>query len=164
VIEMTALVDPAELKGQTLVYLPKYVTADDPAWSRSDSEIESEFIAGLQRLYPHVAAEDVLTFRLSRVRHVFALSTLGYSRRLPPLETSIPGLFLVNSAQIVNSTLNVNETVRLAESSLETLCGQLSHAQFNHLSEHNTLRSDETPTSIPFNHVAADRELVARPG
>src|SRR5207253_4312681 len=43
----------------------------------------------------------------------------------PPIETSTPGLFVVNSAQIVNSTLNVNETVRLAEASIETLCRPL---------------------------------------
>src|SRR6185312_16923229 len=31
VIEMTALVDPAELGGYTLVYLPRYTEPDDPA-------------------------------------------------------------------------------------------------------------------------------------
>ena len=122
VIEMTALVDPAEFGGRTLVYLPKYATADDPVWSRSDDEVRAEFVAALTRLYPGVYEEDVLAFRVSRVRHVFALTTLDYSDRVPPRETSIPGLFLVNSAQIVNATLNVNETVRLAESSLDLLC------------------------------------------
>ena len=78
------------------------------------------------RLYPGFPGDDVLAFRLSRARHVFALSTLDYSQRVPPRETSIPGLFLVNSSQIVNATLNVNETVRLAESSLDALCRPLS--------------------------------------
>jgi protoporphyrinogen oxidase len=126
VIEMTALVDPAAFGGRTLVYLPKYVTSDDPSWSRSDDEIRETFLAALVRLYPGFATEDVLAFRVSRVRHVFALPTLNYSRRAPPCVTSIPGLFIVNSAQIVNGTLNVNETVGLAESSLETLCRPLS--------------------------------------
>jgi hypothetical protein len=44
-----------------------------------------------------------------------ALSTVNYSSHvLPPVETSLPNVFLVNSAQIVNGTLNVNETVGLA--------------------------------------------------
>jgi hypothetical protein len=30
------------------------------------------------------------------------------------VETSLPNVFIVNSAQIVNGTLNVNETVALA--------------------------------------------------
>ncbi len=125
VIEMTTLVDPAELGERTLVYLPKYLTADDPAWSKSDEEIRAEFLAAIQRLFPAFAANEVLAFRVSRVRHVFALSTLNYSRHVPHVETSSPGLFIVNSSQIVNGTLNVNETLRLAESSLEVLCRPL---------------------------------------
>jgi hypothetical protein len=31
------------------------------------------------------------------------------------MDTSVPGLHVVNSAHIVNGTLNVNETVQLAE-------------------------------------------------
>jgi len=164
VIEMTALVDPAELGGRTLVYLPKYVTADDPAWSKSDREIEVEFIAAVRRLYPQFTADDVLAFRLSRVRHVFALSTLGYSRRVPPIETSVPGLFLVNSGQIVNSTLNVNESVRLAESSLDALCGPPMDRSRVEIAECHSGRSSQDSTLASFNNVAADRELVARPG
>jgi protoporphyrinogen oxidase len=163
VIEMTSLVDPAELGGRTLVYLPKYATADDPAWSKSDDQIEAEFIVALRRLYPQFSADDVLAFRLSRVRHVFGLSTLDYSRRVPPIETSVPGLFLVNSAQIVNSTLNVNETVRLAESSLERLCRPLVDSATRQTEERHRGRFLQNPLT-PLNHVAADRELVARPG
>jgi protoporphyrinogen oxidase len=125
VIEMSALVDPTEFGGRTLIYLPRYATADDPTWSKSDDEIRGEFLAALARLYPGFAADDVLAFRVSRVRHVFALSTIDYSSRVPAFHTSAPGLFIVNSAQIVNGTLNVNETVRLAESSIETLCRRM---------------------------------------
>jgi protoporphyrinogen oxidase len=166
VIEMTALVDSGELKGHTLVYLPKYVAADDRAWSRSDDEIQAEFVAALSRLFPQFSAEDVLAFRVSRVRHVFALSTLNCSQRVPPIETSVRGLFLVNSAQIVNSTLNVNETVRLAESSLERL-----YAPFPAISCREARQNPRpvvlesvSPSPSPNSHVAAVRELVARPG
>ena len=59
---MTALVDPAEFGGRTLVYLPKYATADDPAWSKTDEEIRGEFLAALARLYPHFAATTCWRF------------------------------------------------------------------------------------------------------
>ena len=115
VIEMSALVDRAEFGGRALVYVPKYVSADSPEFERSDAEVEAAFVGGLARMYPHFHAGQVRAFRLSRVRHVFALPTLGYSDRLPPLVTSRPGLYVVSSAHIVNGTLNVNETVQLAE-------------------------------------------------
>lgn len=122
VIEMTALVDRTEFGGKTLVYLPKYALAGDEAWKLSDEEIEARFLESMERLYPGFERSDVLAFRLSRVRQVFALPTLGYSRRVPAVETSVPGLLVVNSAQIVNGTLNVNETVRLAEEAVERAC------------------------------------------
>ena len=114
VIEMTSLVDKQELDGNALVYLPRYVTPNDELFEKSDAEIEHEFIAGLQRMHPSLSLADVKAFRVSRVRHVFALPTLGYSDRLPPTVTSVPGLYSLNSAHIVNGTLNVNETIKLA--------------------------------------------------
>jgi protoporphyrinogen oxidase len=115
VIEMSALVRGTQFGGRGLVYLPRYLATDDPFFEAPDAEVEALFLDGLTRVYPAVRREDVLAFRISRVRHVMALPTLGYSTRLPPEEASVAGLHFVNSAHIVNGTLNVNETVQLAE-------------------------------------------------
>jgi len=77
-------------------------------------------------MYSHLQPEDLLAFQVSRERYVYPLPTLGYSSRLPSQQTSIPGLHVVNSAQIVNGTLNVNETVRLAESALPQMLDSAS--------------------------------------
>lgn len=115
VVEMTALVDRATFGGHSLVYLPRYVTRADAFWQRDDASIEREFVAALARMYPRFRAEDVATFHVSRVREMLAVSTLRYTERLkPPVRTSVPGVFVVNSAQIANGTLNVNETIGLA--------------------------------------------------
>ena len=114
VIEMTALVDNTELGGHHLAYLPKYVDPNDALLQASDEEIQQRFQAELLRMYKHLRPEDVLAFKVARARYVAALPTLNYSEIVPPVATSIPGLFLVNSSQIVNGTLNINETVQLA--------------------------------------------------
>lgn len=121
IVEMTALIGTEQLGGRSLIYLPRYVTSDDPFWALSDTEIEERFMAGLRKMYPKLDPEDVLCFRLSRVRQVLAISTLNYSDGLPPMMTSVPGLHVVNSAHIVNGTLNVNETVALAEGAMSRL-------------------------------------------
>jgi protoporphyrinogen oxidase len=123
VIEMTALVDPGELGGRHLVYLPKYLPEGDPFLNAPEDEVRSSFLAGLQRMYPRLRGDQVRAFKLSRVRHVCAVPTLGYAARIPPVATSVPGLYLVGSAQIANATLNVNESVRLAESAFEQVFG-----------------------------------------
>jgi protoporphyrinogen oxidase len=115
VIETTALVDPQEVGGHRLVYLPRYVTPDDPLFEESDDTIRERFLSALERMYPHFQRADVLAFRVSRVRQVLAISTLNYAQHLPPMVTSVPGLYVVNSAHIVNGTLNVNETLALAD-------------------------------------------------
>jgi protoporphyrinogen oxidase len=121
VIEMSALVDRQHFDGNTLIYLPKYLASDDPCFKKTDEEIKELFLSALLRMYPSLTASDVLSFQVSRVRHVFAIPTLNYSRKLPPIFTSVPGVQIVNSAHIVNGTLNVNETVQLAERFLPDL-------------------------------------------
>jgi len=121
VIEMSALVDRSQFGGRSLVYLPKYVTPDDDAFELSDEEIENRFLIALEEMYPHFQRDDVLAFKVSRVRQVFAVSTLNYSRQVPPIVTSTPGLYLVNSSHIVNGTLNVNETLQLANTALDAI-------------------------------------------
>jgi protoporphyrinogen oxidase len=116
VIEMSALVDKREFEGNSLIYLPKYVAPDDEIFEMSDTEIRRIFLNGLAKMYPHFSEKDVLAFRVSRVREVFPLPVLSYSEGLAPMRTSIDGVYVVNSSHIVNGTLNVNETVGLAES------------------------------------------------
>ncbi len=120
VIEMSALVDRSQFEGRTLVYLPAYVAPDDRLFDRSDEELRAEFIAALGRIYP-VAHDDVTAFQVSRVRRVFPVPTIGYSERVPSMATSIPGVHLVNSSQIINGTLNVNETIELVDRAVQEL-------------------------------------------
>ena len=124
VIEMTALVKPEEFGRKHLVYLPKYVDPNDPLFETPDEEIRESFLTALEKMYSLFHRDDVLAFKLSRVRNVLAISTLNYSENLPPIGTSIPGLFIATSAQIVNGTLNVNETLTLADrATVEILAG-----------------------------------------
>ena len=115
IIEMSALVGKAEFGGNALVYLPKYVAPDDELFEKTDAEIEEIFLAGLENMYPHFSRADVREFKISRVRQVFPIPTLSYSENLPSVKTSLENVYIVNSAQITNGTLNVNETVQLAE-------------------------------------------------
>ncbi len=80
-------------------------------------------------MYPHFDRDDVLAFRVSRVRYVLPLSDARLlqigAAASPP---SVPGVFPVNSSQIVNGTLNVNETIQLAERAAISATGGGSEA------------------------------------
>jgi protoporphyrinogen oxidase len=115
VIEMTALVDRERFGGHSLIYLPRYLSQTSPVWQQSDTEIVDTFVRALLRMYPELRESDVVSWQMARAREVLAISTLNYSRdSLPPNRTSLPNVFIANSAQIAAGTLNVNETVALA--------------------------------------------------
>ena len=115
VIEMSALVEQKYFAGHSLVYLPKYVTPDDPIFNLTDQEIQELFFPALMRMHPELRPDDLVRFQVARARTVFALPTCNYSQTLPPVQTATAGIYVLNSAHIVHGTLNVNETVKLAE-------------------------------------------------
>lgn len=121
VIEMTALVNPETFGGKSLVYLPRYTTADDEAWEWSDDEVVDRSITALQRIYPDLSGGDVVEAKVSRVRHVLAVSVINHSASIPPVQTSVPNVAIVSSAQILHGTLNVDETLGVIEEAIPQL-------------------------------------------
>lgn len=121
VIEMSSLVDKKNFGGDTLIYLPKYLKADDPLFQASDKEIEDLFLGALIHMYPFLSESNIKYTGIARAKKVFALSTLGYSKNLPPVKTSLPGVYILNAAHITNGTLNVNETIQIADSKLKEI-------------------------------------------
>jgi protoporphyrinogen oxidase len=121
IIEMTALVDSQELGNRSLVYLPKYVDPGDDLFLKKSEELRKYFLRHLFKMYPDLSDKDVTFWNVSSARKVFALPTLNYSKKLPSVITSLKDYYIINSAQIINGTLNVNETVQVAESKLKEI-------------------------------------------
>ncbi|QDU90009.1 hypothetical protein Pla175_34080 [Pirellulimonas nuda] len=150
VIEMTTIVDPAELGGRSLVYLPKYASSDDAIFKVSDAELRERWLGTLEKMYPHFRRDQVEAFRVARARQVMALPTVGYSDRLPPMKTSVPGVWGVNSAHILKGNLNVNETIQVAEQAIR---GPMAMA---------VAASRPYSSFLPPSYVPREREFVAR--
>lgn len=123
VIEMTALVDKQYFGGNTLIYLPKYVSPDDPIFKKTDDEIKKYFTDMFKQMYPWLKDDNFKFTGVTRAKHVITVINLGYSDHLPEIKTSIPGVYIVNSAHIKDGTLNVNETIKVAETKLTEILG-----------------------------------------
>lgn len=121
IINMTALAPSSTWGGCSLIYLPRYIPADDPLLSCPDHEIRSLFIPPLQKIYPGVTSGDIQCFQVARAAHVFPVITPGFRSLMLPPVTTVPGLYLVNSAQISDGTHNINETVRTAGNMLRII-------------------------------------------
>jgi len=130
VIEMTNLVSLEETAGHHLVYLPKYTAPDDRLFEASDDEVWATFRTHLARICPEFSEDDVERRIVLRERLVQPLPVLRYSDLVPSMRTGIANLFLANTTQIVNSTLNNNEMVRIARRAVDAV---LESFQVNNL-------------------------------
>ena len=114
IIEMTNLISGEETQARHLVYLPKYTSPGDPLFERSDEEVWELFHTQLKNLFPDLQDNEIERRFIFREKLVQPLPVLNYSQIVPEMQTNIPGLLVANTTQIVNSTLNNNEMVKIA--------------------------------------------------
>ncbi|TWU58817.1 hypothetical protein Poly51_15970 [Rubripirellula tenax] len=119
VIEMSTIVNPdTQLGGNHLVYLPKYLPDDHEGLNETDDDYKEKCLSTLEKMYDYFSRDNVLDFKVARAKYVAALATIDYSTQLPPIVTSVPGFYALNSAHILEGNLNVNETITLGETKL----------------------------------------------
>jgi protoporphyrinogen oxidase/peptidoglycan/xylan/chitin deacetylase (PgdA/CDA1 family) len=123
VVEMTNLVDPAQMGGRHLVYLPRYCAPGDAAFDAADDAIAQHCVEDLLRRYPQLTPDDVIATRVAKARHVMPVPVPGRGADAPPARTGLPGLYLASSAQVTDGTLNVETTLGLAEAALAAMLG-----------------------------------------
>ncbi len=121
VIEMSALVDKKHFDNNNLVYLPKYLSPTDPLFNFSDEEIKQFFISNFKKMYLWLTDDNIKFVGVARAKHVITVLTKDYSINLPAISTSIPNVYIVNTSYILDGTLNVNETIRVAETKLKEI-------------------------------------------
>ncbi len=132
IIEMTNIVDPAFFGGKHLVYLPRYINSKNPIYHWKEHQIAMLFKNALLDMYPKLTPESIEAIKIAKTPYVFALPKLNYTNSLPSIKTSIPGVYILNSAHIVNGTLNVNETIELAEKEFPSIIKEANKRTINY--------------------------------
>lgn len=121
VIEMTNLVSTEETAGNHLVYLPKYTIPNDPLFNASEEELWPSFREGLLRVFPNLKDSDIESKYLFREKFVQPIPVLNYSDIVPSMTTPTDGILLANSTQLVNSNLNNNAMVKIANQAVQLI-------------------------------------------
>ena len=114
-IDATHIVPKELLKGKSLVYLPRYVPAGDEFFYKPDQDVTNEFLGGLTRIFPDLSRNDILAQSIARERYVQPIQEVHYSRNVTPMESPLRNFYVANTTMIVNSTLNNNEVIKLAQ-------------------------------------------------
>jgi protoporphyrinogen oxidase len=115
VIETTSYIDPQDVGGHHLVYLPKY-TAPGSEWQRkSDDEIKAVWLEHLQAMIPTFDPASVRYFLVHRERYVEPLHCLNETDLIPAVRTPVENLFLATTAQIYPQLTNGESVTRFAQ-------------------------------------------------
>jgi protoporphyrinogen oxidase len=117
VIETTNLIDRKYTGGYHLVYLPKYVTPENPFAKMDDAALTQSFMGYLRQMFPDFRDEDVAALRIGRERYVEPLHPVGKTDDIPPIASDVAGLYLVNSSQIYPQLTNGEAAVAYAYNS-----------------------------------------------
>jgi len=121
VIESTNVLGPENFGGRHLVYLPKYVTADDPVAGLSDAGVESLFLPHLRRMFPDFSEADIVEVQTHRETVSLPLPAFGPPLRTGGFRSPVPGVFLGGTAFIGNATVNNDAALRTASEAVSEI-------------------------------------------
>jgi protoporphyrinogen oxidase len=129
IIEMTNLIGTTRTAGHSLLYLPKYTAPSDPLFQKNDAEVWDQFERHLLRMHPTLQRSDFVQHFVFRERFVQPVPTLHYSDTMPTMRTPLRGVYLANTSQIVNDTLNNNAMVRIARDACRMVLDNTQHGK-----------------------------------
>lgn len=114
-IEHTNFVPPSRYGGSRIVYVFNYIGEDDPIFRMSEGDYYAFHEGSLRRVNPSFRGGWVRGMRLSKARHATVVYTLGYRGAMPPFETPVAGLYMVNTSQIYPYDRNMNNCAALGK-------------------------------------------------
>ena len=112
-IEQTNFIEPERYGGRRFLYVANYVPPDDPLLALSTNALLRHYEPGLRRVNRAFSTEWVRDLWVFREPAAQPIVTIGYSERIPPLHTGVPGLMLANTTQIYPEDRGTNYSVRL---------------------------------------------------
>jgi protoporphyrinogen oxidase len=99
-IEYTNLNPLPELGGDRILYVPQYLSPDDPRYSQSDEEVLRRYCDALALVHPGFDPSWVKFHAVFRDRFAQPICLPDYRETTPRLETPVENVFLTDSSQL----------------------------------------------------------------
>lgn len=112
IIEHTNLEPASSYAGRHIVYLSRYLPADDPLYQMSDSAVLDYALPHLQRMFPHFQREWIVGHHVWHADYAQPIAETNYSRILPARKTPLRNLLLSNMAQVYPEDRGTNYAIR----------------------------------------------------
>ena len=123
VIEHTNFEPASTYGGRHVVYLSRYLPADDPFYSMDKNAAVGYAVQHLRRMFPALTEGSVQAAHVWRARYAQPLVERGYQRLIPDLQTPLKNLYLASMAQIYPQDRGTNYAVRQGREAARVLAG-----------------------------------------
>jgi len=120
-VEQTNFIGPERYGGRHFLYIANYLAAGDELLDLGFEELLEHYEPGLRRVNQGYQREWVRDFWVFREPHAQPVVTVGYQKRIPPLDTGVPGLILANTTQVYPEDRGTNYAVRLGRDAAAAL-------------------------------------------
>jgi protoporphyrinogen oxidase len=120
-VEHTNFISPARYNGRRFLYVANYLAPGDSLLTLSAEALLEAYLPGLRKVQPAFSPEWIRARWLHREPAAQPIVTVGYHRRIPPLQTGVPGLVLANTTQIYPEDRGTNYSVRLGTDAARAL-------------------------------------------
>lgn len=121
-IEFSALRD---FGNETIVYAPYYMPVDNERWSWSDEALLDEAFATIQAVNPEIGPDDLISRTASRLKYSQPICTPNFLDKLPPVDTSVPGVQVADTCYYYPEDRGISESVGLGRRMAETALARL---------------------------------------
>ncbi len=99
-IEYTNLNPLPELGGDRVLYVPQYLSADDPRYAQTDEEVVRSYTDALALINPAFDRRWIRFSAVFRDRYAQPICLTDYRTTTPAIQTPVPNLFLTDSCQL----------------------------------------------------------------
>jgi protoporphyrinogen oxidase len=112
VIEHTNFEPPESYGGKHIVYLSKYLPAEDRIYSMSTDEVMEFALPHIKRMFPEFERSWVRAHHVWKADYAQPIMEKHYSKMMPSITTPVPNFFISTMAQVYPEDRGTNYAIR----------------------------------------------------
>jgi protoporphyrinogen oxidase len=124
--EYTNLNPMPELSGDHVLYVPQYLSADDPRFAESDEAVLRRYTDALALVNPAFDRSWIRFSAVFRDRYAQPICRTDYRETTPSFATPVRGLYLTDSCQLHPHDRSISGSFGLGRQAAELALGQLA--------------------------------------
>jgi protoporphyrinogen oxidase len=124
-IEYTNLNPVPQLGGDHILYVPQYLSADDPRYAQSDEDVLRRYADALALVNPAFDRSWIRYATVFRDRYAQPICLTDYKETTPPFRTPVRGLYLTDSCQLHPHDRSISGSFGLGRQAAEAALADL---------------------------------------